>query len=190
MRDLELNPDDDETPRQPDAVSNPPSADLSEAHEMLLHEVDEVRRLVRELSDQMQSLEMRLSPTEGALTRQSAMLERVAREVLAETTREWAQTAARYRKFVEDQGSLAAWQQQRVVQATDPRRPFRAALLGGFLAGMLVLLVTLLVTMPWATTLKNWVLGVKTAVEAPATTATPPETGSPATKKTAKPGTR
>lgn len=185
MRDFELNKDEDQPlkPVKAAIVSSVPNVssptDLSEAHEALLREIDDVRRLAQLMTDRMEALEARLAPTEAALTRQTEMLERVAREAMAETAREWAQTAARYRKFVDDMGSLASWQQERMVKASDPKRSFRGALLGGFLAAVLLMVMTasVIAASGW---LREKILGSPSAVsmstpaaEQSATTATP-----------------
>ena len=198
MRDLDLRMESDDEKKRlaggvtPEVVNaparasaQPTFADLTEAHEMLLRDLDEVRNAAQLVTERLAAIEAKLAPKEAALATQGQALERVAREALSEATREWAETAQRYRKFVDDMGSLAAWQEARAKTAVpSTMKPLMAAFLGGLLAGLIVIAGT----SSAGQRVRSWIAGVPTIAPPP-----PAEEPAPVpanAKKPAKPGAR
>jgi hypothetical protein len=202
MRDLDLRMDaDDESkpaPAPPPAVTpeivsprasapRPTSGDLSEAHEMLLQDLDEVRKAAQLVTERLAAIEAKLAPKEASLATQAQMIERVAREALSESGREWAETAQRFRKFVDDMGSLAAQQQERANKMPAPSKwgAFGAAFLGGLLAGA----IAMAMTSSAADRLRAWVGGAAT-IGASTTMPDAAPAAAPTAKKPGRPGAR
>ncbi len=160
-RDLDLKMDDhEEGPTGPAAA--PKTDGLSEAHEMLLKEIDDVKNAAHLVIEKMEALDARLAAREGSLLKQGDAMERAARESLAEASREWAETAQRFRKFVDELGTLAAFHEKRLAQVPSARGPMVAAIWGGFLAGLLALLLS----GPVATRIADWLMGPSAPVSA------------------------
>jgi len=154
-------------------------ADLSQAHEMLLKEMDAVRSVAKLVMERIASLEAKLAPTEAAIAKQGEMLERAAKESLAEGTREWAETAVRYRRLVDELGTLARAQEGHLASLTENWRTIGLPILGGLLAVLLILVIE----SPTAARLRAWIGGGATAPpSAPAMYEPPPAPALPAAK--------
>jgi exonuclease VII large subunit len=143
MRNLEMDahedqPDPTSAPVVVSANAPPPTPEISDAHEMLLKDLDAVRQAAQLVTDRIEALDKRLESREASLVKQEQMLERAARETLSEAGREWAQTAERYRKLADELGALCGHQHQQVMRIADPWRTLAATICGGLLAGFVV----------------------------------------------------
>jgi hypothetical protein len=153
---------------------------LTEAHELLLKDVDEVRRMARLVGERLEALEVQLAPRQAELARLNEAQERMMRETLAGASREWAETAAQYRKLVDELSRLIAWQQARVEKALTPWPTWIAAAVGG----MLVALMTMWLAGSGGERLRQWIgidpapASVAPASEQPLAKPKPPAKGS------------
>src|SRR5262245_55790921 len=73
------------------------ASEVSEAHEVLLGSLDEVRRVAQLVAKQTEALASLLGPAETAVRSQAEKQERLVKETLSACEREWAGTAMRYR---------------------------------------------------------------------------------------------
>src|SRR5260221_1010905 len=93
------------TPPAPAVAKGPRTVtadDLSQAYEILLRRIDEVRSLAERLEGRVKQVTVLLAPTEVARLQQTEAQERALQQALASVEKHWAETAARYRTLADD----------------------------------------------------------------------------------------